>query len=138
MLILLQFFIIIFFLVRSSGGVTLTCSVAGSPTPAVGWFKDGVQIAGTQVQFTDCLYTGAIYRLQVHKYSLQIAGTQVQFTDCYTSTIYILLMHKYNLQIAGQLVISTTDILLLQLHNNILLVQRYNLHYNLHYADTIV
>merc|ERR1712200_37974 len=33
---------------RSSGGVTLTCSVAGSPTPAVGWFKDGVQIAGTQ------------------------------------------------------------------------------------------
>jgi len=33
---------------RSSGGVTLTCSVAGNPTPAVAWYKDGVQLAGTQ------------------------------------------------------------------------------------------
>ncbi|XP_023323283.1 zwei Ig domain protein zig-4 [Eurytemora carolleeae] len=33
---------------RNSGGLTLSCSMAGSPTPSVAWFKDGVHLAGTQ------------------------------------------------------------------------------------------
>jgi hypothetical protein len=34
---------------RSSGSLTLSCSVAGSPTPTVAWYKDGYRLAGTQV-----------------------------------------------------------------------------------------
>jgi len=33
---------------RTSGSVTLTCSVAGTPTPTVAWFRDGLRLAGTQ------------------------------------------------------------------------------------------
>merc|ERR1712127_328012 len=33
---------------RVSGSLTLTCSVTGSPTPVVGWYKQGKVLAGTQ------------------------------------------------------------------------------------------
>ena len=34
---------------RSSGSLTLTCSVTGSPTPNTAWYKDGKRISGTEV-----------------------------------------------------------------------------------------
>jgi hypothetical protein len=35
---------------RSSGSLTLTCSVTGSPTPNTAWYKDGKRISGTEVR----------------------------------------------------------------------------------------
>merc|ERR1711971_1465988 len=32
---------------RSSGSVTLACSVTGSPTPTVAWYRGGKRLAGT-------------------------------------------------------------------------------------------
>merc|ERR1719430_1897109 len=34
---------------RSSGSLSLTCSVTGSPTPSTAWYKDGKRLSGTQV-----------------------------------------------------------------------------------------
>merc|ERR1712002_1290947 len=34
---------------RSSGSLTLTCSVTGSPTPNTAWYKEGKRLSGTQV-----------------------------------------------------------------------------------------
>jgi len=33
---------------RESGSLSLVCSVTGSPTPTVGWYKEGVLLAGTK------------------------------------------------------------------------------------------
>merc|ERR1711892_1083195 len=33
---------------RSSGSLSLTCSVTGSPTPSVGWYRNGVLLAGAE------------------------------------------------------------------------------------------
>jgi len=33
---------------RSSGSLTLTCSVTGSPTPVTAWYKDGKKLSGTE------------------------------------------------------------------------------------------
>jgi|ERR1711874_27470 len=34
---------------RSSGSLTLTCSVTGSPTPNTAWYKEGKRMSGTEV-----------------------------------------------------------------------------------------
>merc|ERR1719210_1020331 len=33
---------------RASGSITLACSVTGSPTPTVAWYRNGKRLAGTQ------------------------------------------------------------------------------------------
>jgi hypothetical protein len=35
--------------VRSSGSLTLTCSVTGSPTPTTVWYKEGQRLVITEV-----------------------------------------------------------------------------------------
>merc|ERR1711953_503167 len=37
---------------RASGSVTLACSVTGSPTPTVAWYRGGKRLAGTTSRFT--------------------------------------------------------------------------------------
>eukprot|EP00092_Neocalanus_flemingeri_P003280 GFUD01003511.1.p1 GENE.GFUD01003511.1~~GFUD01003511.1.p1 ORF type:complete len:233 (+),score=60.77 GFUD01003511.1:27-725(+) len=34
---------------RSSGSLTLTCSVTGSPTPTTAWYKEGKRLSGIQI-----------------------------------------------------------------------------------------
>jgi len=34
---------------RSSGSLTLTCSVTGSPTPSTAWYKGGKKLSGTEI-----------------------------------------------------------------------------------------
>merc|ERR1711874_133210 len=38
---------------RSSGSLTLTCSVTGSPTPNTAWYKDGTDLVITGANWAD-------------------------------------------------------------------------------------